>query len=52
MGEHEVELIGYLRVMWKGKWLILVCFAAAVGMAAGMTLTQPAVHPSGLLSSG
>ena len=44
MGEHEVELIDYLRVMWKGKWLILVCFAAAVGMAAGITLTRPATY--------
>ena len=34
MEEHEVELIDYLRVMWKGKWVILVCFVVAVGVAA------------------
>ena len=25
MEEYDVELIDYLRVFWKGKWIILPC---------------------------
>ena len=44
MEEHEVELIDYLRVMWKGKWVILVCFVVALGVAAAVTWTRPGTY--------
>ena len=44
MDEHEVELIEYFRVMWWGKWLILGCFAVAVGLSALILWTRPDVH--------
>jgi len=28
--EYEVELIDYLRVMWKRKWIIIITFVAAI----------------------
>ena len=31
--EYELELMDYLRVIWWGKWIILACFALAVGGA-------------------
>jgi len=30
MDDYEVELIDYLRVLWRQKWIILVTFIAAV----------------------
>jgi len=33
MDEREVELIDYLRVLWRQKWVIVVTFAAAVAAA-------------------
>lgn len=39
--EYEVELVDYLRVMWKGKWVIVACFVVALGVAAGVTWTRP-----------
>lgn len=41
MEEYEVELIDYLRVIWKGKWIILGCFVAAVAVAVAISLSQP-----------
>ena len=33
--EHEVELIDYLRVLWRQKWVIAVTFLVAVAAAYG-----------------
>lgn len=41
MDEHEVELIDYLRVLWWGKWVVVACFALAVGVAAAVIWTNP-----------
>ncbi len=39
--EYEVELIEYLRVMWRWKWVILGVLVIAVGVAAAVSFTQP-----------
>lgn len=41
MDEYEVELIDYLHVIWRGKWIIIVCLAAALAVTAGVMWTQP-----------
>lgn len=41
MEEYEVELIDYLRVIWKGKWIILACLIVAVAFAAAVSFTRP-----------
>lgn len=35
MKEHEVELIDYLRVLWRQKWIILITLAASI-LTAGV----------------
>lgn len=44
MDEHKDELIGYLRVVWWGKWIILVSLVLAVGIAGTAIWTSPASH--------
>jgi len=41
MEEYEVELIDYLRVIWKGKWVIFACLVVALATAAAVTVTRP-----------
>ncbi len=41
MDDYEVDLIDYLRVMWKGKWIILACFVIAVAVSATIMWTRP-----------
>lgn len=41
MDDYEVDLIDYLRVMWKGKWIILACFVIAVAVSAAIMWTRP-----------
>lgn len=41
MEEYEVELIDYLRVIWKGKWIILACLVAAMVVTAALMWTRP-----------
>jgi len=41
MEEYEVELIDYLRVIWKGKWIILTCLVAALAVTAALMWTRP-----------
>jgi len=41
MDEYEVDLIDYLRVMWKGKWIILACLVVALAVSAAMMWTRP-----------
>lgn len=33
MEEYDVELIDYLRVIWRGKWIILTCLVVAASVA-------------------
>jgi len=37
MEEYEVELVDYLRVVWKGKWIILTCLVVAASVAVMWT---------------
>lgn len=39
--EYEVDLIDYLRVMWKWKWLIVGILAVSIAVAAGISVVQP-----------
>jgi len=41
MDEYEVELIDYLRVIWKGKWIILACLVVALTVTASVMWTRP-----------
>ena len=39
--EYEVDLRDYLRVLWEGKWIILITFLVAVGTALALSSTAP-----------
>ena len=39
--EYEVDLRDYLRVLWEGKWIILVTFLVAIGTALALSSTAP-----------
>ena len=41
MDEYEVDLIDYLRVIWKGKWIILACLVVALAVSAAIMWTRP-----------
>jgi hypothetical protein len=41
MDEYEVELIDYLRVIWRGKWIILASLVIALVVTAGIMWTRP-----------
>ena len=41
MDEYEVELIDYLRVIWKGKWIILASLVIALVVTASIMWTRP-----------
>ena len=41
MDEYEVELIDYLRVIWKGKWIILASLVIALAVTASIMWTRP-----------
>ena len=41
MDEYEVDLIDYLRVMWKGKWIILACLVVALAVSSAIMWTRP-----------
>jgi hypothetical protein len=41
MDEYEVELIDYLRVIWKGKWIILASLVIALLVTASIMWTRP-----------
>ena len=41
MEEYEVDLRDYLRVLWRGKWIVLVTFLVAVGTALGISYSSP-----------
>ena len=41
MDDYEVDLIDYLRVMWKGKWIIIGCLVVAVAVSAAIMWTRP-----------
>ena len=41
MDDYEVDLIDYLRVMWKGKWIILACLVVALAASAAIMWTRP-----------
>jgi len=44
MEEYEVDLRDYLRVLWQGKWVVLVCVLVAVGTAAWVSFRAPDIY--------
>jgi len=44
MEEYEVDLRDYLRVLWRGKWIVLASLVIAVGVAAVVTFRAPDVY--------
>lgn len=42
MEEYDVELIDYLRVIWRGKWIILTCLVVAVAASVAVMWARPA----------
>lgn len=41
MDEYEVDLMDYLEVMWKGKWIILACLVVAIAASVAIMWTTP-----------
>jgi len=41
MDDYEVDLIDYLRVMWKAKWIILTCLVVALAVSGAIMWTRP-----------
>ena len=41
MEEYEVSLADYVRILWKEKWVVIVTFVVAVGMALIISFVQP-----------
>jgi len=41
MEEYEVELVDYMRVIWKGKWIILACLVVAIVSSVVVMWTRP-----------
>lgn len=39
--EEEIDLLDYLRVLWRYRWLIVVLCVMAMGAAVGLSLAQP-----------
>jgi len=44
MDDYEVELIDYLRVLWRRKWIILVTFVTAVLAAYFASAMLPSTY--------
>jgi len=44
MEEYEVDLRDYLRVLWRGKWVVSVCVLVAVGVAAWVSFRAPDIY--------
>ena len=41
MEEYEVDLIDYLRVMWRWKWGVIAVLVIAVGVSFALSFTKP-----------
>lgn len=41
MEEYEVNLGDYIRILWKEKWVVILTFLAAVGVALGISFATP-----------
>jgi hypothetical protein len=41
---HELELRDYLRVVWRGRWLILIATVVMVGATLGLSARQEPVY--------
>jgi len=39
--EYEVDLRDYLRVLWKGKWIVIITFLVAVVTALAISYSTP-----------
>ena len=38
---EEVELREYLRMLWEKKWVVVIVFLVAIGIAAAISFTKP-----------
>ncbi len=41
---YEIDLRDYLRVLWRGKWIVLTCFAIALGVSAFISFKAPNMY--------
>lgn len=41
MEEYEVDLRDYFRVLWKGKWIVIITFLVSVGTALAISYSLP-----------
>lgn len=44
MEEYELDLRDYLRVLWRGKWIVLATFLVAVAVAAAVSFRAPDIY--------
>lgn len=44
MEEYEVDLRDYFRVLWKGKWIVIITFLVSVGTALGVSYSLPKTY--------
>ncbi len=49
MEEYEVDLRDYLRILWRGKWVVLGVAVVAIGLAATFAARSPAVYRTEVL---
>ena len=52
MEEYEVDLRDYIRVLWRGKWIVLVVFVIALGVAAVVSFRAPDIYRAQALLLG
>ncbi len=45
---YEIDLRDYLHVLWRGKWIVLATFLAAVGAAAFISFTTRPIYQTEL----
>jgi hypothetical protein len=46
---YEVDLRDYIRVIWRGRWIILATVAVAVGAAAFVSFRSPDIYSASLV---
>jgi uncharacterized protein involved in exopolysaccharide biosynthesis len=45
-GDQEIDLLDYLRVIWRAKWMIAFLCIVAMGVTVALTLTRPRCYQS------
>ena len=44
MGDREIELIDYIRVLWRQKWIVLGCMVVAIVLSVLFVGLQPTAY--------